>query len=337
MSMWRVNNQTPFLAGKTWSQDKDGAPRWVVCVKATFDIHADGKVRLAGEQMEPLILPKYRGNAGMSSLEYEADLVAPKPTTDILLNGSAYAPNGRASNDFLMSLSVGPLRKTLRVRGDRSWEKGAFGWRPSKASAVLSVPVTYERAFGGFDDRDPDPRNQRIDLRNPVGVGVAHSGSSVAGRALPNFEYPDGRIDKTGPAGFGPVDGHWSPRRELSGTYDEAWERSRKPLLPDDWDDRSLLCSPPDQRLDNHLRGGEAVELLNLTPNGLLKFTLPRINLTFSTRIDGKTQEHRSQLATVLIEPDHPRVILVWCTSVSCRHGIDYLEETLIRQKPVIR
>jgi hypothetical protein len=202
---------------------------------------------------------------------------------------------------------------------------------------LSKVPIIYERAYGGFDQRDPDPRNQRIDLRNPVGLGVTAAGTSQAGMALPNFEYPDGRLDKTGPAGFGAIDCHWSPRRELGGTYDEAWQRSRMPLLPEDWDDRSLLCSPADQRPSNHLRGGEFVELTNLTPGGELRFQLPRIHLTFSTRVDGKAMEHRGQLSTVVIEPDRARVILVWTTSLACRQHMDYLEETLIRHKPVIR
>ena len=337
MSMWRVNNQTAFRAGKTWSQDKDGAPRWVVSIKATFDIGADGQVQPAEEQADPLLMPVYRGEPGKSSLEYESDLIALKPTTDILLNGTAYAPGGKPSDDFLVSLSVGPVRKVLRVHGHRTWEEGAFGYRPSRAAPVVQVPVVYERAFGGFDQRDPDPRRQRIDLRNPVGLGVVAPDTSLAGLPMPNFEYPEGRLDKASPAGFGPIDGHWSPRRELCGTYDEAWQRSRMPLLPEDWDDRSLLCSPADQRPPNHLRGGEPVELVNLTRGGLLRFQLPRVHLTFSTRIDGKLVEHRGQLVTVVIEPDHPRVMLVWTSTLPCRQGMDYLEETLVRQKPLIR
>ena len=81
---------------------------------------------------------------------------------------------------------------------------------------------------------------------------------------------------------------------------------------PADWDPRSLLCSPADQRPDGHLRGGELVELENLTPDGKLRFVLPKVDLRFRTRIDNRIEEHQGRLATVIIEPDHPRVIMVW-------------------------
>ena len=127
---------------------------------------------------------------------------------------------------------------------------------------------------------------------------------------------------------------YWSPRLELQGTYDDAWKRTRYPLLPIDWDARSLLCSPADQRPEAHLHGGELVELNNLTPDGRLTFALPKVHLTFRTTIDGRREEHRSRLASVIVEPDLRRVMMVWQTSLKVRANVDYLEETLVREKP---
>ena len=79
--MWAITNRTPYKVGKTWGRDKDGIHEWVVAVKGTFDIKPDGSLKLADEQLEPLLLPEYTGEAGVSSLRYDADLVAPKPTT----------------------------------------------------------------------------------------------------------------------------------------------------------------------------------------------------------------------------------------------------------------
>jgi hypothetical protein len=78
------------------------------------------------------------------------------------------------------------------------------------------------------------------------------------------------------------------------------------------------------------------VELVNLTPGGALSFQLPKVYLTFSTKIDRRTEEHRSQLATVIIEPDRPRVLMVWVTSLPCRNDVDYLDRTIIREKRYI-
>jgi hypothetical protein len=335
--MWAITNHTPYKVGKTWGRDKEGVHEWIVAVKGTFDVQPGGKLVLANEQLEPLRLPEYHGAVGLSSLLYDADLIAPKPTTDVVLNATAYAPNGRSSTDFLVAVRVGPIEKVLRVRGNRLWDDGPFGGSPTGPQPITQVPVVYERAYGGYDHADPDPKHHRMDSRNPVGSGVVAQLRHRVGRALPNFEFPHGNLENAGPAGFGAIDSCWSPRREFAGTYDEVWQENRLPLLPEDWDCRSLLCSPADQRPDTHLRGGELVELTNLTPDGKLTFRLPKVHLTFSTRIDRRTEEHRGRLVTVIIEPDHPRLIMVWLSALSCRTDIDYLEETVVREKPFIR
>jgi hypothetical protein len=327
--MWTVTNRTPFAAGRIWGRDKNGLHEWIVAVKGTFDIKPDGKLVLAEQQLPPLRAPEYNGEDGTSSLRYDADLVGPKPATDVVLNGTAYAPHGRKSAEFLVSLRLGAHLKAINVVGHRYWQHGLLGLHPSEPEPVTRVPIVYERAYGGFDQANPDPKAQRLDTRNPVGCGVVRK----PGQALPNFEYPGRSVEKTGPAGFGALASYWSPRRELSGTYDEAWKKGRFPLLPEDWDPRSLLCSPADQRSGGHLQGGELVELGFLTPEGKLRFTLPKVDLHFRTRIDNRTEEHPGQLATVIIEPDFPRVIMVWQSVLAVRNDGDYLDETVVTEK----
>lgn len=334
--MWRVRNSTPYRVDRGWGRDKDGVHEWIVVVKGTFDIKPDGSTALAEEQVEPLLLPEYTGEPGYSSLRYDADIVAAKPTTDVILNATAFAPGGRPSTSFMVEARVGSIRKALRVIGDRIWTEGLLD-EVTEPEPVTKVPIVYERAWGGSDLSDPDPERQRRDPRNPVGHGVVARASSRRGQPLPNFEYPGGDAAKTGPAGFGPIDSFWSPRREFGGTYDAEWQESRLPLLPIDWDPRSLLCSPPDQQPETHLRGGELVELTNLTEDGWLRFTLPRAYFSFTTHISGRTEEHRSRLATVIIEPDFPRVIMVWQSVLKCRTDVDYLDETIVREKSYVR
>lgn len=338
--MWAIKNYTPYAVKKTWGRDKEGVHEWIVAVKATFDIHSDSNLELANKQVEPLILPEYNGEAGVSSLRYDADLVSPKPTTDIVLNGTAYAPEGRPSKKFSVGLRVGPVKKTIQVVGNRRWERGLFGLKLSPMEPVTEVPIVYERAYGGFDQTNPNPKKQRMDSRNPVGCGVEASAKNREGQPMPNFKYPMRSFKRGGPAGFGAIDSYWSPRRELNGTYNEVWKKSRYPLLPKDWDPHSLLCSPPDQRPDKHLRGGEQVELINLTPGGLLRFTLPKVYLFFRTRFvtrfGVRIEEHRSRLVTVIIEPDYPRIFMVWHSWLAVHTDGDYLEETIVREKRYI-
>jgi hypothetical protein len=308
-----------------------------VAVKGTFFIRPGGSLELAEHQAPPLSAPQYNGEPGLSSLLYDADLTGSKPTTDIIVNGDAYAPNGRPSADFLVSLRIGSKTKKVRVLGHRIWTGSTFGMKASNPEPVVSIPLVYERAFGGYDDADPDPRRHRLDGRNPVGVGVAADTMRRIGKPLHNFEYLHGKVDEMGPAGFGAIAPDWSPRRELAGTYDAKWLSDRMPLLPLDWDERSLLCSPADQRPEKLLSGGEEIELVNMTPDGSLWFKVPRVSLQFwticKTRAGMVKHDHEGQLSMIIIEPNKLSVMVVWLTALSCPSHGDYLEETVVREK----
>jgi hypothetical protein len=219
-----------------------------VAVKATFVIAPTGKLTLADEQRPPLLAPEYRGEPATSSLRFDSDLLARKPTTDVVLDACAHAPQGRAEPTVPVRLRIGVIEKTLLVHGTRVYYKGAFGLTTSKPRPFLSRPICYEHAFGGVDTSHPDPRKHRLDMRNPVGKGFTLNPSRLEEQEAHAIEYPNAKPEKAGPTGFGPIASFWSPRLERGGTYDAAWEKRKKPLLPDDYDDRYALCSPDDQR-----------------------------------------------------------------------------------------
>src|SRR3954463_15134316 len=120
--MWRVKNYTPYKVHRTWGRDKDGVHEWIVAVKATYDVKPDGSVSLADEQLDVLLLPEFNGEEGLSSLRYDADLVGPKPTTDVIINGTAYAPGAWPSTEFLMEARIDKVHKVIRVLGNRFWD-----------------------------------------------------------------------------------------------------------------------------------------------------------------------------------------------------------------------
>jgi hypothetical protein len=334
--MWALENKTSYAAERNWVRNKDGAHQWVVAVKATFDIALNGSLKLADEQKPPALAPEYWGEPGQSSLRYDSDLLYVKPGTDVILNGHAHALKGRPVPMVPVSLRVGELKKILKVHGDRFYKRGVFGLATTSPKPFVSRSINYEWAFGGADFANPDVRKQRMDLRNPIGKGFAVN--LKEDQPAHAIEYLEGDPAKKGPAGYGAIDSFWSPRLEYAGTYDEKWERNRKPLLADDFDERFALCSPADQRLARSLRGGEQVELVNLTPEGVLRFELPKIYLAFTTHIRGRREEHRSILASVIIEPEEKRLSMVWQTNlpVSSRDG-DYLDFTVIQEKQYLK
>lgn len=331
--MWQIDNRTPFVARQSWVRDQNGAETWLVVVKATFRVLADGTTAVSKDQPELTRTPLWRGEPGQSSPIYENDFVLAKKTTDVVLNGSAYARGGKAVTTLDVALQVGPVRKALKVFGDRAW--GPAGAFLSTPQPFVQMPITYERAFGGVDTRSPHPEKDWY-WPNPVGVGFATSRSRIGDMRAPNIEYPDQLItawsSRPRPAGFGFIGSHWQERAALSGTYDRAWSESRQPLLPVDFDIRHYQAVPKDQQTPTFLRGGEAVSLLNLTPLGSLHFSLPALELALETRfMDGERREHIPSLHTVILEPDFPRVSLVWHSAMECHAKTYRLERTRVR------
>src|SRR5579883_3338753 len=112
--MWQVNNSTPFAAHQAWARDRGGAEIWQVAVRGTFVIHSDGSTTIAEEQDPVVLAPKYSGDPTATSLLYDSDFQLTKPTTDVLLNGHAYAPGGKPAARVDVTMRVGDVSKTLR-------------------------------------------------------------------------------------------------------------------------------------------------------------------------------------------------------------------------------
>lgn len=331
--MWTLFNKTPYAAERNWIRDKTGVHWWIVAVRATFSLDASGRLTLADEQLPPTLAPEYFGPPDTSSLRYDSDLLAVKPATDVLLIASAHAPRRQAAPTVPVSLRIGPVQKQILVHGDRVYRRGGSDPTLSAPRPFVTQPIRYELAFGGIDVSDPDPRNHRIDERNPVGRGVTVRPARLADQPAHAVEYPDGKPAAAGPAGFGPIDPSWLPRRVLAGTYDEAWARSKKPLLPDDYDPAFAMCSPTDQR-PGRLTGGERVELINMTPESRLVFELPRITFECTSRFGARREPHPSHVATTLVEPDEQRLSIVWQSTLRVpAPQVDYLDGTEIVEK----
>ena len=327
--MLQLDNKTPYAAERTIVMSKTGEKSWVVVVRAAYYIRHDGTTELLAEQKQPLYAAEHTGVPGESSIRYETDMIPTKPATDVVINGQAYAPQGKPASAVTVAITVGPLRKSLVVFGDRHWEVALMGGLiMSSPTKFDRMPIIYEHAFGGWDKANPE--NEKLYPQNPIGRGFATKSNHLDGHRLPNVEYPHHLIsswkDRPPTAGLGAIASYWSPRLEWGGTYDADWLKHKMPLLPDDFDDRFYQCAPVDQQVRERLRGGEPVTLQNLTEAGFLRFVLPKVYLTFSSRFGKRRQEHRGSLQTVIIEPDLPLVTLVWQTSLACHHSIHELD-----------
>src|SRR5205823_6069892 len=112
-------NATKMQAGYTMGTQPDGRELLVVVVKGTFTIpeKKDQEPVLAEEQVPLVMTDVFTGEPGFSTPMYEIDFAPRKPRCDVLLNGSAYAPDGKPIERLTVSLRVGGLTKSFDVVG----------------------------------------------------------------------------------------------------------------------------------------------------------------------------------------------------------------------------
>lgn len=310
--MLQLENDSPFAAKLTMLHDRDGVETVFAIVKGTFVL--DASPRVADEQLPITIDAEYHGDPATSGIKRPSDVSLTKPGTDVVLVGSAHAPNGSMVRVHDVSLSAGPLMKSIRVFGDRAWTGGA-GYSMTDPEPFTTMPLIWERAFGGRDETDDGAHEEP---RNPVGTGFRLPGGRepIEGTRLPNLEDPDEPITSwkqaPEPACFAPVAAHWEPRRSYAGTYDAQWQQTRAPYLPTDFDERFLAIAPPGLSSATPLQAGDPVVLRGLTPDGLVQFRLPAVRPGVEFVLDGAPNERPAALDTVILEPDEGRFSLVW-------------------------
>jgi hypothetical protein len=318
--MLQLRNASPFVAEMFGFPDCDGVDTLFVVVKGTFV--CNGPLAIAEEQQPVTLADEYWGEAGESSLRYASEAHLCKPGTDVVVVGQACAPGERPVAAVDVSVGIAGRQKHARVHGDRYWTEGVGGVRPSRPKPFVRVPVTWERTFGGKHVPDPGKDTFLAEPRNPVGCGFLgkRAPHELLGQPAPNVEDPRAPIEGPGgrgkPVGFGAIAPSWAPRVQHAGTYDAAWEKTRAPYLPRDFDRRFFNVAPEELVFPQGLVGGEPVALLGFHPKGLQRFDLPRCEIGIDVTLAGKKQRLVCRLETVVLEPTDERLSLSWRASL---------------------
>jgi len=316
--MLQLSNRTPFAAMPMLLPNAAGIDTMFAVVKGTFAI--GDRLTLADEQIPITLQDQHYGDPAKTSIRMPSDVSLEKLGTDVVVIGSACAAGERPTWQMDVSLSVGPVTKTVRVSADRVWDT-VPGAAPAWVAPFVKMPLVWERAFGGHDESS-DPA--AADPRNPVGLGFRGRNSTrpIAGTPLPNIEEPTALISSPTqmppPAGLGAVAPHWQPRQGYAGTYDNAWMEQRAPYLPDDFDARFCQVAPAGLVTQGHLRGGDLVHLTGVTPREAIQFQLPTHRVEITYLLDGGDQSRPAHLDTLIIDVDARRAIVVWRAALPC-------------------
>jgi hypothetical protein len=333
--MLQLKNQTPFKAALAAFPNEDGIDSIYLVVKATFALRVG--VDLVEEQAPVCLEDQYWSEPGRSSLKLPSEMHLPKPASDVLFVGHAYAPGGRPVSQLEVSLQVANRRKRLLISGERTWKNGVLTVSPSKPEPFELMPIVYERAYGGIGE--PDRKGQvPFEPRNPVGVGFAKGKNKgyLKGTPVPNIEDPDRPMTAPGsrynPAGFGPIAPMWEPRKSLAGTYDEAWQRNRAPYLPHDFNMRHFNVAHADLICDGHLAGGEPIVLKNLSrETPVIRLNVPSVEIESTFRVAGSSQTVPLHLETIMFMPDDGCYSATWRGGLACDKKLLKVEEVTVK------
>jgi hypothetical protein len=324
--MTRMDNRSPFAAQLFSFSRIDGQEAQVLVVVATYEQSQNGAWAPTEEQRPVPGADAYFGEPATSSVRYEAETALQKSRVDVLVNGTAHAPGGRPAEQVSVALEASGIQKHLRVLGDRYRSAGGS----SAPQPFLTMPLIYERAYGGTDTQSSDPKRHAVWRRNPVGVGFqsARPASPDILTELPNLELASGP-DENHPAGFGIISRAWSPRLEWAGTFDQSWMEDQWPLLPRDFNARHYQSAPDDQQIDSLLTG-DRIRITNCTPDGLWEFPVPPTDLPVWLIFDNRVSEVRPHMDTFLAEPDAKRVSLTFRLSLILERGQGRLREVVV-------
>jgi hypothetical protein len=338
-----VTNRTPF---ELFQCDKMGVGRRffdTVVLKGTFAL-APGELELAEEQ-QPIALadePWDLANAERSSLKHAGEVLLTKPSTDVIVTGTARSPGGEPRKEWDCAVEVrrgGETKLAGRAHalGPRFWRHtSAKGWALTEPEPTLEVPIRYELAYGGAyvvppeeGEGAPAEPTWVVHRPNPSGTGFFDERALDTAREYPAPQWQTRAHPVTSPnreaplAGFGPVARPWASRLHYAGTYDEAWiKQTREEVaqgLPSDYaadfDPRFFQCAHPDLIAPSYLEGDEEIVLTGLMPgDGPYALQLPAVRV-FAALVDGKKEAHplkRLPLDTVHLDLDAATVSLCW-------------------------
>lgn len=333
-------NATRMVAGFNMGLEPSGRELLVVVIKGTFVLPRAGQQVALHETQLPLTMADtFTGAPGLSAPVHEVDFAPRKHRCDVLLLGSACAPNGQPVTRMQVGLAVGELNKVCDVIGPRVWEAGVTGIRPSAPRPFTRMPLSYDVAFGGVDHESDNADEHGAYMLNPAGSGYRAQLRSewVDGKPLPCTEAPGQPV--TWPQGdyrpmaFGPVGRGWAQRACFAGTYDDHWRDEVFPFLPADFDERYYQAAPADQQIALPT-GPLPVTLSGFTPDGPRQFNLPYFEAPvhiFPKK--GPHEDHIARLDTIVFEPDHERFSMTWRVTRPLRQGMHEIAQIMVGKK----
>ncbi len=301
-------NRTPFPAGFFNTVVGHDQLLGAVVLKAVYRIQ-DGKLAVDADRAWPVQSDPVKTDFG----EFDGESPFAREAVDFILLGKAYAPAGRAPVPVTVPVTVkvqlgGSFSYSMLVFGDRYWLKQGRDLAASEPAAFESIPLTWERAYGGKCKVETGELPYHS---NPKGRGYYLTAEQAEGRPLPNIENPACPIrtwkDQPEPAGTAPYSREWSMRALNSVDMDLKSPIPRirrvKPAFFNNSNPRLIRPEP--------LQPGEKIAVAGVRPRGAeLGFVLPHAAFHVHVQLQDRRYVFPSHLDTVIVLADEERVVL---------------------------
>lgn len=331
----QIYNQTRFQHQHTMGMDAAGREFLSLVVRGTFDFPDDNRAvpQPSAEQAPLVMADEQTGEPGYSATLWETDFAFRKPHAEVILQGAAYAPGGRAVEQVRVGVKVGDWLKQFDVVGYREWRNAGVAIVPTPPVPFTKQAFSYDTAFGGPDRLDRDDPAPAVYLDNPVGRGFAtvRNQGRINGLALPNTQAVGEEIrspyEDYAPMALGPMGRGWPDRLKYGGTYDDNWVDNIFPFLPPDFDELYYQSTPKDQWIAPPKTGTQVI-LGNLTPKGRESFALPDTTLPITIfRGRDKCLEEVAVADTLIFDTEARTFSMVWRVEVRIhRHMTEFTE-----------
>lgn len=318
----QIMNGTRLCINATQSTDKHQKTHMLVVAKATYSFSEQNNqtLELASSQEDIYDSDIFEGEPGLSSPYFESDWAYYKPYCDVIVKGSAHAPEGHQVTNMGVAIRINECFKKIKIIGNRYWEKKIQGLRLSAAEPFTKMPITYSRSYGGTWHSDEDSKFNACFADNPIGRGFAHQRhksylvNKLSFNIAPVNYTGSRRHHSAAPISFGPIGRGWPSRAKYAGTYDEHWKQHVFPLWPADFDERFFQTVPTDQQIA-YPKGGDKIELWNMHPQRRhMIFYFPN-NLDLPLAVitqDRKATAIKTVVDTIAIDTDRQIIMLVW-------------------------
>jgi hypothetical protein len=247
-----VTADGPFAVGSVLWRDKRGQLMCTVVAKATYELvqgeSAPSDVPLPIQEEDV-----HWDDDPSRSVHVPSDLAPFKTSAEVVVVGSAFAPNDRPARSTVARVLVGSVDKAVECFPQRRFR---LDGNVDDAAPLVRFSLRYEHAAGG-------PGTD-----NPAGIDVSR-GDVRGRRPIPPLLPPGHMLGAPGEhiptAGFGPIAARWPSRNGGLGPHERAWiERPAASPMPETLPSRYFQAAPPDQWLDRPLAANERVVLENL-------------------------------------------------------------------------